>query len=126
MQVKYIESTCHIKLHRQENCHAHVSSPDKDNIQQRNTSSSVKRSNEDNSPVEGNVSKKTNTKATLLKTSQLKLNKEDLGMDLLHEIQLMRNDMNKNHSELSAEVDLNITELKSVQLCLSNLIGLPA
>ena len=34
--------------------------------------------------------------------------------------------MNKNHSELSAKVDLNITELKSVQLSLSNLIGLPA
>ena len=47
-------------------------------------------------------------------------------MDLLHEIQLMRNDMNKNHSELSAKVDSNITELKSVQLSLSNLIGLPA
>ena len=54
------------------------------------------------------------------------LNKEDLGMDLLHELQLMRNDMNKNHSELSAKVDSNITELKSVQSSLSNLIGLPA
>ena len=38
----------------------------KDNIQQKDTSSSVKRSNEDNSLVEGNVSKKTNTKATPL------------------------------------------------------------
>ena len=76
--------------------------------------------------MEGNVSKKTNTKATPLKTSQLKLNKEDLGMDLLHEIQLMRNDMNKNHSELSVKVDSNITELKSVQFSLSNLIGVPA
>ena len=37
----------------------------------------------------------------------------------------MRNDMYKNHSELSAKVDSNITELKSVQLGLSNLIGLP-
>ena len=36
----------------------------KDNIQQNYTSLSVKRSNEDNSLVEGNVSKKTNTKAT--------------------------------------------------------------
>ena len=70
--------------------------------------------------------RKTNTKATPPKTSQLKLNKGDLGTDLLHEIQLMRIDMNKNHSELSAKVDSNITELKSVQLSLSNLIGLPA
>ena len=38
----------------------------------------------------------------------------------------MRNDMNKNHSEPSEKVDSNITELKSVQLSLSNLIGLPA
>ena len=36
-------------------------------------------------------------------------------MDLLHEIQLMRNDMNKNHSELSAKVDSNIIELQSAQ-----------
>ena len=76
--------------------------------------------------MEGNVSKKTNTKAILLKMSQLKLNKVDLGMDLLHEIQLVRNDMNKNHSELSVKVDSNITELKSVQLSLSNLLDLLA
>ena len=62
----------------------------KDNTQEKDTSSSVKRSNEDNSLVEGNVSKKTNTKVTPPKTSQPKLNKEDLGMDLLCEIQLMR------------------------------------
>ena len=75
--------------------------------------------------MEGNVSKKTNTKAAPPKTSQLKLNKVDLGTDLLHEIQLMRNDMNKNHSELSAKVDSNITELKAVQSSLSNLNCLP-
>ena len=98
----------------------------KDNIQQKDTSSSDKRSNEDNSLVEGNVSKKTITKATPLKTSQLKLNKEDLDTDLLYKLQLTRNDMNKNHSELGANVDSNITELKSVQLSLSHLIGLPA
>ena len=98
----------------------------KDNIKQKDTSSFVKRSNEDNSLVEGNVSKKTNTKATPPKTSQLKLNKEDLGMDLLHEKQLMRNNMNRNHSELSVKVDSSITELKSVQLSLSSLTGLPA
>ena len=34
--------------------------------------------------------------------------------------------MNSNHLELGAEVDSNITELKSVQLNLSNLTGLPA
>ena len=45
--------------------------------------------------------KKPNTKATPLKTSQPKLIKEDWGIDLLHEIQLLRNDMNKNHSELN-------------------------
>ena len=81
----------------------------KDNIQQKDTNSSVKRSNEDISLVEGNVSKKTNTKATPPKKLQQKLNKEDFGTDLLHEILLMRNDMNKNHSELSAKVDSNIT-----------------
>ena len=79
-----------------------------------------------NSLVEGNVSKKTKTKATSLKTSQLKLNKEGLGTDLLHETQLMRNDISKNHSELSAKVDSNIIEMKFVQSSLSNLIGLPA
>ena len=47
----------------------------KDNIQKKDTSSSVKRPNEDNSPVERNVSKKTNTKATPPKTSELKLNR---------------------------------------------------
>ena len=34
--------------------------------------------------------------------------------------------MNKNHSELSVKVDSNTTELKSVQLSLSELIGLQA
>ena len=34
--------------------------------------------------------------------------------------------MNRNYLELSAKVDSNITELKSVQSSLSNLIGLPA
>ena len=99
----------------------------KDNIQQKDTIiSSFKRSNEDNSLMEGNVSKKTNTKATPPKTSQLKLNKEDLGMDILHKIQLMKNDMNKNHAEINVKVDSNITVQKSVQSSLSNLIGFPA
>ena len=65
-------------------------------------------------------------KATPPKTSEPKLNIDDLGMDLLHELQLMKNNMNKNHSELSLKVDSNITELKPVQSSLSNLIGLPA
>ena len=47
-------------------------------------------------------------------------------MDLLHEIQLLRNDMNKNHSELSVKVDSNTVNLKTVQLSLSNLTGLLA
>ena len=34
--------------------------------------------------------------------------------------------MNKNHSELSMKVDSTTTELKSVQLSLSKVIGLPA
>ena len=63
---------------------------------------------------------KTNTIATLQKTSQPRLIKENWGIDLLHEIQLLRNDMNKNHSELSMKVDSTTTELKSVQ---SNLSG---
>ena len=33
--------------------------------------------------------KKTNNKATLPKTVQLKLNKEDWGVNLLHELQLV-------------------------------------
>ena len=98
----------------------------KENAQQKDTCSSVKRSNEEHSPVEGNVTKKTNTKATPLKTLQLKLNKEDYHMDLLHEIQLLRNDMNKSHSELGAKVDSNTAELKTVQSSLSNLTGLLA
>ena len=72
------------------------------------------------------MKKKTNTKATLPKTLQPKLIKEDWGIDLLHEIQLLRDAMNKNHSELSMEVDSTTTELKSDQLSLSKLIGLPA
>ena len=98
----------------------------KENTQQKDTSSSVKRSNEEHSPVEGNVTKKTNTKATPLKTSQPRLIKEDWGIDLLHEIQLLRNDVNKNHSELSTKVDSTTSKLKSVQSSLSELIGLPA
>ena len=38
----------------------------------------------------------------------------------------MRNERNKNYSELSAKVDSSITKLKSVQLSISNLIGLLA
>ena len=52
--------------------------------------------------------------------------KEDWSIDLLNEIQLLRDDMNKNHSELSTQVDSTPTELKSVQLSLSELIGLAA
>ena len=59
-------------------------------------------------------------------TPQLKLIKEDWGVNVLHELQLLWNDMNRNHSELSAKVDSNITELKSVQSSLSNIIGLLA
>ena len=70
--------------------------------------------------------KKTNTKATPPKTSQPKLIKEDWGNYLLHEIQLLRNDMNTNHSELSMKVDSTTTELKSIQLSLHKLIGSPA
>ena len=104
----------------------------KENTQQKDVCSAVKRSNEEHSPVEGNAKKKkkkknqktTNTKVTPLKTSQPKLIKEDWGIDLLHEIQLLRNDMNENDSELSTKVDSTTTELKSVQLSLSKLIGL--
>ena len=86
----------------------------KENTQQKDTCSAVKRSNEEHSLVEGNATIKTNTKATPPKTSQMKLIKEDWGIELLHEIQLLRNDMNKNHSELSTNVDSTTTELKFV------------
>ena len=48
---------------------------------------STKRTNEEHSPVKGNVSqKKSNNKASPPKTLQLKLNKEDWGVNLLHEL----------------------------------------
>ena len=67
-----------------------------------------------------------NNKATPHKTPQLKLNKEDWDVNLLHELELLENDINRNYSKLSAKVDSNITELKSVQSSVSNLSGLPA
>ena len=49
-----------------------------------------------------------------------------MGVNLLHELQLLPKTTNRNHSELSMKVDSITTELKSVQLSLSNLIGLQA
>ena len=92
----------------------------------KDTRFSTKSSNKKYNPVKENVSQKSNNKTTPPKTLQLKLNKEDWCVSLLHELQSLWNDICRNHSELGLKVDSNITELKSVQLSLLNLIALPA
>ena len=82
---------------------------------QKVTCSAVKRSNEEHSPVEGNAAKKNKYESNPTKNIITEVNKRRLGIDPLHEIQLLRNAMNNNHSELSTKVDSTTTELKSVQ-----------